>query len=129
MPGWKAACVTGYAPIQTPEAWNNGNVLLGTAVHAVIKHLQLQSPEIIQFVDRGVDSFAIQTKQQPNNNGNARTNHSATSNTTTSRHDPMIRLSFQILLAGVLCYRLRGCRLLFAASYNRLRESQQTYCR
>jgi len=52
--------VSGYDPIQSPEQWRDANVLLGAAVHAVIKHLQLNPPEIVRFVDQGL--ISIQTK-------------------------------------------------------------------
>lgn len=55
--------VTGYEPIQTPENWRDSNVLLGAAVHTVIKYLQLNPPTIVQFVDQGL--ISIQTKSPP----------------------------------------------------------------
>jgi ESCRT-I complex subunit VPS37 len=54
--------IIGYAPIQSMDAWLEAHVLLGVAVHAVIQHLQLNPPTIVQFVDAGL--IAIQTKQQ-----------------------------------------------------------------
>jgi ESCRT-I complex subunit VPS37 len=63
-------CITGYVPIQSAERWAEAHVLLGVAVHAVIQHLQLNPPTIVQFVDSGL--IAIQSKQpRPQQNGNA----------------------------------------------------------
>jgi len=60
--------VTGYEPIQSPDQWRDSNVLLGKAVHAVITHLQLNPPQIVQFVDQGL--IAIQTKPVPQHQRN-----------------------------------------------------------
>jgi Modifier of rudimentary (Mod(r)) protein len=54
--------IVGYGPIQTSDAWLTANILLGAAVHAVVTHLQLNPPTILQFVDSGLS--AIQTKKQ-----------------------------------------------------------------
>ena len=64
--------IIGYAPIQSAEAWLDAHLLLGAAVHAVILHLQVNPPTIVQFVDAGL--IAIQSKkqqQQQQQNGSA----------------------------------------------------------
>ena len=71
--------VVGYPPITSPELWSKCQLLLGQAVHAVIQHLQLNPPQIMQFVDPGL--IAIQSKtvpphqRAPVTNG-SRSNHS-----------------------------------------------------
>lgn len=77
--------VTGYDPIQSENVWVSSGITLGEAVHAVVKHLQLNPPEILEIMDKGL--LAIQTKkQQPSSskqkasqlkNGNPRNERSA----------------------------------------------------
>lgn len=57
--------ITGYAPIQTDEAWRSKGILLGAAVHEVVKHLQLNAPKVVEITDPGLRS--IQPKAQGNN--------------------------------------------------------------
>jgi Modifier of rudimentary (Mod(r)) protein len=54
--------ITGYDPIQSEQAWKDSGVLLGEAVHAVVKHLQLNPPAILEITDKGLQS--IQTNQR-----------------------------------------------------------------
>lgn len=49
--------VTGYDPIQSENSWNNSGLLLGAAVHNVVKHLQLNPPEILEISDQGLRSI------------------------------------------------------------------------
>jgi hypothetical protein len=56
------ARVTGYDPIHSERTWNSSGLLLGQAVHAVVKHFQLNPPEILEITDKGLQS--IQTKKQ-----------------------------------------------------------------
>lgn len=53
--------VIGYEPIQTLQSWNGSGILLGTAVHEVVKHLQMDPPKIIQYTDDGL--LRIQKKK------------------------------------------------------------------
>lgn len=49
--------VTGYRHIQSESTWQSSNILLGTAVHDVVKYLQLNPPEIVEIIDRGLSSL------------------------------------------------------------------------
>jgi ESCRT-I complex subunit VPS37 len=63
--------VVGYPPIQNEQAWKssntNDNLLLGQAVHAVVQHLQLQPPEVLEITDAGLQR--LQQQQQTTTNG------------------------------------------------------------
>jgi hypothetical protein len=59
--------VTGYDPIQSEHAWNECGLLLGNAVHDVVKYFQLNPPQILEFTDRGLESVQSKTKQQSRN--------------------------------------------------------------
>jgi ESCRT-I complex subunit VPS37 len=54
--------IVGYPPIQSEKSWKESNILLGAAVHAVVKHLQLNPPQLFEITDKGLQS--IQSKQQ-----------------------------------------------------------------
>ena len=43
--------ITGFAPIRSDEAWRTSRVLLGAAVHEVVKHLQLNPPTVLEVTD------------------------------------------------------------------------------
>jgi hypothetical protein len=58
--------ITGYDPIQSEKAWKESNIKLGDAVHAVVKHLQLHPPQIVEITDKGLQS--IQSKQNTTTN-------------------------------------------------------------
>mmetsp|Transcript_20391 Transcript_20391/g.44366 ORF Transcript_20391/g.44366 Transcript_20391/m.44366 type:complete len:338 (+) Transcript_20391:96-1109(+) len=49
--------VTGYAPIQSEQAWKRSNSLLGEAVHHVVKHFQLNPPQVLEITDNGLQSM------------------------------------------------------------------------
>lgn len=53
--------IIGYDPIQSEKAWKESNIRLGDAVHAVVKHLQLNPPQILEITDKGLQS--IQSKR------------------------------------------------------------------
>lgn len=74
--------VTGYDPIQSESNWKNSGLLLGAAVHDVVKHLQLNPPEIMEITDQGLKSI-----QPPNRRSKSPKSHShpATSNGSNSR--------------------------------------------
>lgn len=55
--------VTGYDPIQSEHAWNECGLLLGNAVHDVVKYFQLNPPQILEFTDRGLESVQPKTKR------------------------------------------------------------------
>lgn len=50
--------LTGYNPIQSEANWIHSELSLGEAVHAVVEHLQLNPPEILEITDKGL--LAIQ---------------------------------------------------------------------
>jgi ESCRT-I complex subunit VPS37 len=58
--------IIGYDPIKSEKAWKDSNIKLGDAVHAVVKHLQLNPPQILEITDKGLQS--IQSKQQATTN-------------------------------------------------------------
>lgn len=58
--------IVGYPPIQSEKSWKESNILLGVAVHAVVKHLQLNPPQIMEITDKGLQS--IQSKQPHHSN-------------------------------------------------------------
>ena len=77
--------ITGYAPISTDEKWKASRMLLGQAVHEVVKHLQLESPEILEITDAGLQS--IQSNQNNSNNKKRGTNgNSSSANSSRSAH-------------------------------------------
>lgn len=49
--------VTGYSAIQSESSWKQSGLLLGAAVHEVVKHLQLNPPEILEITDKGLLSL------------------------------------------------------------------------
>ena len=53
--------IVGYDPISTDDTWKASRLLLGQAVHEVVKHLQLEPPEILEITDAGL--LSIQTNQ------------------------------------------------------------------
>lgn len=65
--------VTGYDPIQSEHAWNECGLLLGNAVHDVVKYFQLNPPQILEFTDRGLESVQPKTKKNNGTNGTAQT--------------------------------------------------------
>jgi hypothetical protein len=56
--------VIGYEPLQSVQQWRDARLLLGQAVHAVVKHLQLQPPEIVQITDAGLRAIQPKTTQK-----------------------------------------------------------------
>ena len=46
--------VVGYAAIQSDTNWNHSRLLLGTVVHDVVQHLQLNPPTILEMTDAGL---------------------------------------------------------------------------
>jgi Modifier of rudimentary (Mod(r)) protein len=57
--------VVGYVPIQSDAHWKENKVLLGTAVLQVIQHLQLHPPEVLEIVDKGLQSIQRRTSPTP----------------------------------------------------------------
>lgn len=53
----KTMRVTGYGPIQSEQTWKDSGLLLGEAVHAVVKHLQMNPPQILEITDKGLQSI------------------------------------------------------------------------
>jgi len=54
--------VTGYDPLRSESHWNESGMLLGNAVHDVVKYFQLNPPQVLEFTDRGLES--VQKKNQ-----------------------------------------------------------------
>lgn len=46
--------VVGYPQIQSDQTWQSSHILLGTAVHEVVKHFQLQPPQLLEITDAGL---------------------------------------------------------------------------
>lgn len=46
--------VVGYRNIQSDQTWQNCRMLLGAAVHEVVKHFQLQPPRLLEISDPGL---------------------------------------------------------------------------
>ncbi|CAB9499002.1 Modifier of rudimentary (Mod(r)) protein [Seminavis robusta] len=67
--------ITGYAPIQSDDAWRSSRILLGAAVHEVVKHMQLEPPEIVEITDAGLRSIQANRK----NNGSSTRSSTASS--------------------------------------------------
>ena len=61
--------ITGYPPIQSEKAWKESKIMLGDAVHAVVKHLQLNPPQILEITDKGLQS--IQSNKNKKLNGSS----------------------------------------------------------
>jgi len=55
--------ISGYEPIQTEASWKASGLSLGQVVHEVVKHLQLNPPEILEITDPGLQ--AIQPANSP----------------------------------------------------------------
>jgi len=49
--------ITGYSPIANDDAWRNSRLLLGQAVDEVVKHLQLEPPQVLEITDSGLESI------------------------------------------------------------------------
>jgi hypothetical protein len=86
--------VTGYAPVQSETVWRNVNLTLGAAVQAVVEHLQLNPPEVIEIHDEGLrsiqptqppPSLAIRTNGSSNGHANGHSVGYTQSRRTTSR--------------------------------------------
>jgi len=60
--------ITGYKPIQSEQEWKDSNLLLGAAVHDVVKHFQLNPPQILEITDNGLRSIQ---KNKPMGDGAA----------------------------------------------------------
>ena len=58
--------IIGYNPIQSESAWNDSNLLLGAAVHDVVKHFQLNPPLILEITDKGLQSIQSNNKKATN---------------------------------------------------------------
>lgn len=65
--------IIGYPHIQSEQAWKDSGILLGDAVHAIVKHLQLNPPTVLEITDKGLQSI------QSNQKGGM--NHQSTSST------------------------------------------------
>jgi len=59
--------IIGYEPIESEGSWKASGLSLGQVVHAVVNHLQLNPPEILQITDRRLQ--ALQPKTSPFHTG------------------------------------------------------------
>ena len=75
--------ITGYPPISSDEKWKASHMLLGQAVHEVVKHLQLESPEVLEITDAGLQSIQQNSHKQRSGNG---TSNGSTNSRSTSAH-------------------------------------------
>mmetsp|Transcript_17996 Transcript_17996/g.27863 ORF Transcript_17996/g.27863 Transcript_17996/m.27863 type:complete len:385 (+) Transcript_17996:49-1203(+) len=55
--------VIGYNPLESEASWKASNLTLGQAVHAVVKHIQLNPPEILEFTDSALGSIQANKKR------------------------------------------------------------------
>lgn len=62
--------VTGYGPTQSENAWNDSKLLLGAAVHDVVKHFQLNPPQVLEITDKGLQSIQTNGKRKSGSTGN-----------------------------------------------------------
>ena len=69
--------ITGYAPISTDEKWKASRMLLGQAVHEVVKHLQLEPPEILEITDAGLQAIQSNQNKKRGANGNSSSSRSS----------------------------------------------------
>jgi len=46
--------VVGYSQIESDQSWQSSRILLGAAVHEVVKHFQLQPPQLLEITDAGL---------------------------------------------------------------------------
>ena len=46
--------VVGYPQIQSDHTWQESRILLGAAVHEVVKHFQLEPPQVLEITDAGL---------------------------------------------------------------------------
>jgi len=53
--------VTGYEPTRSEQAWKDSKLLLGAAVHDVVKHFQLNPPQVFEITDKGLQSIQKKT--------------------------------------------------------------------
>jgi ESCRT-I complex subunit VPS37 len=75
--------ITGFDAIQSDEAWKNCRMTLGQVVHEVVKHLQLNPPNVMEITDAGLQ--AIQTSNSKHHPSHQRGNSSSTGTYTSSR--------------------------------------------
>ena len=76
--------ITGYDPIESEQKWKRSGLSLGQAVHEVVKHLQLNPPEILEITDAG-----LQAIQPPNSRfrTNGSSQNSTASNESNNRRE------------------------------------------
>jgi ESCRT-I complex subunit VPS37 len=63
--------IIGYEQIQSDTAFRASGLTLGQAVHAVVKHLQLYPPEVLEITDRGLEAIQFKQKQNQANSGSS----------------------------------------------------------
>jgi len=65
--------VTGYEPTRSEQAWNDSKLLLGAAVHDVVKNFQLNPPQVLEITDKGLLSIQNKTAGAPGSRTPTRT--------------------------------------------------------
>ena len=55
--------VTGYQPISSDSAWSSCNMKLGSAVNAVVQHLQLNPPDVVEITDESLQRIQASIAQ------------------------------------------------------------------
>lgn len=63
--------VSGYGPIRSEQAWKESNLLLGAAVHDVVKHFQLNPPQVLEITDKGLQSIQTNGTRRNGSNSNS----------------------------------------------------------
>ena len=73
--------ISGYPQINSPENWAKSNLKLGAAVNAVVRHLQLEPPKVIQITDISLQRLqdSLQQNQPKPNNSVVSSTHSQAS--------------------------------------------------
>ena len=77
--------ITGYAAIQSDDAWKSSRQLLGTAVHEVVKHLQVNPPDVLEITDAGLKSIQNKTQTNGRRHASSTSNSASVVNRTSAR--------------------------------------------
>jgi len=67
--------VTGHPPVLSDAAFRDAKITLGAAVHEVIKHFQLEPPQVLEVTDAGLRAIqkpgSVANRQKPSNGSRA----------------------------------------------------------
>jgi CBS-domain-containing membrane protein len=86
--------VVGYPQIQSDQAWLTSRVLLGPAVHEVVKHFQLQPPQLLEITDAGLRR--LQSNLGSRSTGNQQPQQHVRYDSTSSDAPPDYESLFQV---------------------------------